>query len=198
MDKRLLPFIVVIILVCLICLMVRQSQKQNLIFRPDPTAPNSVIAQLPHINKALAATKSLAEENAKAVIGAPRRPIRQPINLQEGRNLYDNLKAQTDGLISFLRSGLSTRFAGTDAQEIDDELEISQQKLSAFLAWTRQSVQRHNGPPKAGAADDPLKIGVDGVISWLAALRDADERAIEQLREQLLENRLDSWNDLNR
>jgi len=196
--KKRIAFAALVAVIVLVVVMIRQSQEGNLVIRPDPSDPHPVTVHLPRVNQALAAAKSLAEENANAAIDAPRRPIRQPINLQDGRRLYGNVKAQTDGLIGYLRSGLSTRFAGVDVQAIDRELQVTQQTLSEFLSWSRRSVHGREGPIMAGAAEDPLKIGVDGVTRWLEALQAADERAIEQLRQQLLEYRLASWEQLSR
>lgn len=190
--------LIALFLVGLAGLMIYGAQKGNLLNEPVPGDPHPNVGDLPRVSQALASAKTLAEDGAKAAIDAPRRPIRHPINLPEGRRLYVNVKAQNDGLIAYLRSGLTTRFAATDPEAIERELQAAQHKLAEFLSWSRQSVHGRDGPVMAGVADDPFKIGFDGLTGWLAALRAADEQAIQQLSRQLLEYRLASWDELTR
>jgi len=185
-------------LLALVGLMIYGAQKGNLFNKPVPGESHTAVGELPSVSRALASAKSLAEENAKAAIDAPRRPLRRTINMSEGRRLYGEVKAQNEGLIGYLRSGLTTRFAGTEPRAIERELEAAQLKLAEFLSWSRRSLEGREGPIMAGAADNPLQIGLDVLTGWLASLRAADDEAVRQLSLQLLEYRMVSWDELTR
>lgn len=186
-----------VLLFSFIGLMLYQSQG-NALVRPIPDRPLPIVPQLPRIADELAVAKSQAEERAKELIRAPGRGIRRQTNLQEGQRLYSAAKAEYDGAVEYMCVALQTRFAGIEPRHVDARLGTARQKLSAFLQWNAQRVRNDGHSIGAGAVDDILKIGLREISAWISGLQQADQKAIDQLIQQLRSLRLASWNDLDR
>lgn len=189
------PILGLVLLLLFIGLMLYQAQG-NALVRPIPDHPHPVVPQLPRMADELAVAKSQAEERAKELIRDPGRGIRRQTNLQEGQRLYGAAKAEYDGAVEYMCVALQTRFAGIEPRDVDARLGTARNKLSAFLQWNAQRAR--NDGHSIGAGDDILKIGLKEISAWISGLQQADQKAIDQLIQQLRSLRLASWNDLDR
>ena len=169
--------------------LLREPQKNNQIVRPVPDGPAApVVPQLPDVIAELSRSKSLGEDRAQAAI-AILTQRQDEARLFQGRQLYDDARAEFNGAIDYLRSGLSRRFEDGDSQQVAIRMLNGKQKIETFVSWVRDL----NGPV-IGAG--PLDTFAEALDKWLNHVREQNAQAIEQLRADLDRCRLREWSQL--
>jgi hypothetical protein len=173
---------------------VYQTQKGNQVVRPVPDAqPAPAVAQLPGFTAELRRAKALCEgraRQAKSMAQGGRISVRES---DRGRKLYTDAKADLDACIDFLRSGLATRFADQNPERAKVLILAVGETMRAFGTWADSHVDRDD---IGGAVTwEPLP---ERLLRWLAAVREANNLAVEPIRAELDGCRLRDWDDLGR
>lgn len=112
---------------------------------------------------------------------------------ETGRELYLAVRTETDGLITWLQTGLARRFnARGDVEEYESRLRRTDTAVKAFVAWANTALPRVFGA--AGGGTDALSDIGEKLID---AARETDEKMIERLRLDLEKCRLQDWDKLS-
>lgn len=110
----------------------------------------------------------------------------------KGRALYLAMKMETDGLNSWLQTGLARRFNGKgDAAEYETRLRNTGEAVKSFVDWANNTL-----PPLFGAAGAGPGALADITEELIKSARDTDEKMIERLRGDLEKYRLQEWDKL--
>jgi hypothetical protein len=113
--------------------------------------------------------------------------------LQRGRDLYLATQVKLNGCITFLRDGLARRFdKADDAAEVEKQLREADRHVQEFRAWADEVLR----PEGIGAAD-PF-AGLWQLLSDLTkVVKEVDDQAINQMRDDLEKCRLRDWSELH-
>lgn len=182
----------VLIFLLLVFAIFGEKQDNNQVVRPNPNGPAPpVIPMLPDLVADFQVAKvkcEAAATNGRDLLGNGRR--RDAKKLAEGRKLYVDAKAEIDGCISFLQSGLVRRFNEHDPYVIQSRVQSASQKVNALLNWAAEfDTPRATGAPSLDNAADLL-------LQWLEGIDKLNNEAIQQLRADLERCRLRDWDDL--
>lgn len=110
-----------------------------------------------------------------------------------GRGLYLAVRAEADGLITWLQTGLPRRFnARGDVEEYEARLRRTDAAVKAFMAWANTALPRVYAA--AGTGTDALGDIGEKLID---AARETDEKMIERLRSDVERCRLKDWDALD-
>lgn len=192
-DRKFWENVFVFALIALsIWVVIRSQNKNNQIVPPLPGGdPAPVVPKLPGLVAKLRSAKSLCESRGAAAIDLLREQPHGRVELARGRRLYDEAKAEFDGGIDHLRTGLSRRFVEADAAEVAAKLDAGQRKADAFVAWVN-SLE----PTTTYGAAGPLETLAQFVSDWMARANAQNEQALERLSANLEACRLREWNRL--
>jgi hypothetical protein len=177
-----------------------EQQGNNLIVRPDPNAPPPlVIPQLPGIVAKLRGAKDLCEGRAQQAKDTLRqwRPRAAQPRLTEGQTAYTNARSAIGSCISFLQTGVTTRFRDGQDSLIEAHIQKADAAMKTFLVWANNIKPRQIRPGELG--DDDHSNAILSLWSdWLKAVRAADQKARDDLRDDLEKCRLKEWKDLDK
>src|SRR6266849_4160114 len=161
-------------LLVLIYLGVRQNQ-----FLPLPGRKVSVVPQLPAIAAELRKAKSLCEGRAREAKAAGKRRLQiSQRELQNGRQLYTNAKAEFDGCITYLCTAMDRKFIENDSAEIEKRMKQAGEKMAAFLKWW-------DGPHPRIGAESSLGQIPELLVELVKFIKDADDKIREALKKEL-------------
>jgi hypothetical protein len=186
-NVKLFVFVLIFVFVWLLF---DSSQKNNQIVRPFPDGrPAPVVLELPNLVAELSGTRSLCESRAKAAMALLLAQDGGTARLVEGRRLYDEARAEFNMGIDYLRTGLLTRFVDDDTRQVAFRMAEGKRKADRFIAW----VNSLEGPVFGDSVADFFSEVLPG---WLAHVSEQNDRAIEQIRDDLDRCRLMEWDQL--
>lgn len=148
--------------------------------------------QLPDLVAELRRTKTLCEGRARQAKDFISSHHVSERNAREGSRLYTDMKAELDGCIDYLRSGLVRRFNADDSHQLEKRFRTAGTHVSAFFNW----VDTLEPPPYATVDASPLEAASKLLSGWLDSVSKANDKAIEQLRDDLNQCRLRDWQEL--
>ena len=171
-----------------------QSNNQNQVVGPIPNSERpSIVRKLPELAAALQRAKSLCEGRATSVKATMSRQRVRRRGLGDGKRLYDDAKTAVDSCITYLKVGLSRRFDNDDPRHVRELLSRARERVARFVGWADGLTEGQTG----AGTDDPITAALGQLTDWLKGVSEANDRAIEQLRDDLERCRLKSWGDLN-
>jgi hypothetical protein len=161
---------------------------------PIPGAtPAPVVSDLPGIVEFLSRCRSQCEAHAKMAKQHVRGILHERV-LARGEQLYGKTKAEFDGCIDFLKSGLSRRFNDGDPPQIKQMLESARAQMSRFIGWYDSPKADEQCCAEAGP--DWVAPLTQIVTEWLKITSQQNEAAIKQLRDDLEGCRFRDWDIL--
>jgi hypothetical protein len=169
-----------------------QSQADNQIVRPFPGGqPAPVVPQLPNLAADLSSSKSICESRATQVksMSGGRGLSRE---LAQGQRLYGNAKAELDGCIDFLCTGLDRRFTPDDPANLAERMKKASQQVTAFVGWADAVIDRR----VMGATAEPLSEGLDLLKAFMEGVGKENAEAIARIKADLEKCRLREWREL--
>lgn len=173
------------------------TQHSNQFVSPFQDAdPAVAVRQLPDMVGQLNSEKSKCESRAMAVIDLMRRRRISRAKYERRMRLYGDAKSEHDGCIGYLRTGLSTRFAGSDPAELSAKLDRSK-RLAADFAEAAGAPKRTKPPMTYGDAPF-VDAAADVFKEWMKSINERNDREIERLRTDLEGCRMREWDQMVR
>jgi hypothetical protein len=173
--------------------MISQAQTNNTFVKPIPVAEKDkpiILKQLPDLAAELQRAKSMAEGKALEAKDLLKRRRDRDTQTANGRGLYVATKAELDGCITYLCTGLDSGFTKDAPDAIANRFRASQQRIGALGEWVDGLM-----PPQVGAFD-PLTALLEMVPNWLNGLTDQNQKVIAQIKADLNACRLADWDAL--
>ncbi len=154
-----------------------ESQQNNQIVRPDPTAPPPpVVPALPTLVAELSRVKTVCEDRAREAKNFIRHHHVRERDIRIGQRHYTGVRSELNGIIDHLRAGLSVRFTNDDLGKIRERFKTASARMNEFISWA--DALEH---PQFGAID-PLDVVREMYLKWLESVRKSNDDAIQQLR----------------
>jgi hypothetical protein len=192
-SKSLIAFGVLALFIFGFWMMIGQAQTSNTIEKPIPVAEKDkplIIKQLPNLAAELQKAKSMAEGQALEAKDLLKRRRDRDAQTARGRGLYVATKAELDGCITYLCTGLDSGFTTDAPDTIANRFRASQQRIGALGEWAEGLK-----PPQVGAFD-PLTALLEMVPNWLNGLKEQDQKVIAKIKADLNACRLADWDAL--